>query len=370
MAKMRSDTTFPLSGVDLAGALTKAWTEGWMDEFSDDHFLIKVIEGRLEKHQGFYQFAANDVPIYKINAENFQENFCINFSQKVACLIDFFGEKSIKSFFTDQLSAGKENYDEAHFFRALSEISVLCFWRGRSKSGKYEPKTNGMKNPEARFYCNNGIVADIEVKTPGFRDFDGIQEIVLPLVLLDNKGRDEFALFCSSHNLNGIMPRVGKLKDFLNSAAEKFETVDHCNHMNFLYINWTFSEVLESGFEEAFSLLAHPINGILTHKDIGLSLGVNEEVYEKITAVIVYTESLSGLMFSDFRWVWTRGSDGMPYFGIIGMHNEEALFEATGMNPYGEQLTPIMLYLAKDIMHYDKLIQIIGNHLLKSKEKE
>ena len=72
-------------------------------------------------------------------------------------------------------------------------------------------------------------------------------------------------------------------------------------------------------------------------------------------------------MFSDFRWVWARGSDGMPHFGIIGIHNNEALFEVTGMNPYGEQLTPIMLYLAKNTTHYDVLLQIIGDHLLKSK---
>lgn len=116
--------------------------------------------------------------------------------------------------------------------------------------------------------------------------------------------------------------------------------------------------------------MAHPINGILTHKDIGLSLGVNEEVYEKITAVIVYTESLSGLMFNDFRWVWTRGSDGMPHFGIVGIHNDDALFEVTGMNPHGEQLTPIMLYLAKNTAHSDVLMQIIGDHLLKSREKK
>lgn len=162
------------------------------------------------------------------------------------------------------------------------------------------------------------------------------------------------------------MPRVGKLKDFLNSAAEKFEAVDHISHMNFLYINWTFSEVLESGFEEALSLLAHPVNGILTHKEMGLRLGVNEEVYDKITAVIVYTESVSGLMFGDLRWIWTRGSDGMPRFGIIGIHNCEALAEMTGMNPFGKQLTPILIYLAKDTKYSEDLIRIIGENLLTS----
>ena len=127
---------------------------------------------------------------------------------------------------------------------------------------------------------------------------------------------------------------------------------------------------MESGFEEALSLLAHPVNGILTRKDIGLSLGINKEVYEKITAVIVYTESVNGLMFGDFRWVWTRESNGMPHFGIVGIHNCEALFELTGMNPYGKQLTPIMLYLAKDPKYYDELFQIISDNLLRTEDKD
>ena len=47
------------------------------------------------------------------------------------------------------------------------------------------------------------------------------------------------------------MPRVQKLKDFLNSAADKFEPVDHVNHMNLLYINWSYSEFEEEGYQEA-----------------------------------------------------------------------------------------------------------------------
>lgn len=351
----------------MAGALSKAWSEGWMDEFSNNHFLVKAIEGRLDKYLGSYHYTSICVTLYGVTKENFQQNFCLNFSQNIAGLIQFFGEDKIKTFFTDQLSAGKGNYDEAQFFRALSEISILRFWRQRSKSGDYEPKTNGKKNPEARFRCTNGVTVDIEVKTPGFHDFDGLKGIVLPLVLLNDKGRDDFSSYCSSHSINGIMPRIGKLKDFLNSAAEKFENVDHVTHMNILYINWTFSEIMESGFEEAFSLLAHPINGILEHKDIGLSIGVHEEVYEKITAVIVYTELVSSLMFGDFRQIFlSRMSDGGRRYGIIGMHNCNNLYEITGMNPYALQPTPIIVYLAKEPKHFDKLIQIIGENMLQS----
>ena len=371
----RSQKEYPLADLDLAGTLSKAWNEGWMDEYSDNHFLIKAIEGRLENNQAYYNFDSYYDPFYGVNKDNFQENFCINLSHTILGFMHFFGERKIRTFFTDQLSAGKEKYDEAQFFRALSEISVLRFWIQRSKSGEYEPKINGKKNPEARFYCNNGVTVGIEVKTPGFRDFDGIYEFAIPLVLLENEGRVKFTSYCSDHSLNGLMPRVSKLKDFLNSAAEKFETVDHINHMNILYINWTFSEVIESGYEEALSLLANPENGILIHKDIGLKLGINEDVYDKITAVIVYTESVGGLMFGDFRYVWIRRSNGMPDFGIVPLHNGGDLFKTTGMNPdeinsKGTKPFPIIYYQAKDANCFDDLCQIVCENILLSKDDD
>ena len=361
----RSTEGYPRASIDLCGALNKAWSLGWLDEFSNNHFLIKVIEDRLDKYQGLVQLIANDPRFYGINKRNFQDNFCINFSCKVASLISFFGEDKISDFFTNQLSAGKEKYDEAQFFRALSEVSILNYWIQRSNTGEYEPQINGKKNPEARFYCHNGVTVDIEVKTPGFQDYDGIRDFIIPTVLLNDTGRKEFASFCASHNLNGTMPRVKKLTDFLNSAAYKFDTVDHNSHMNLLYVNWTFSEALESGYEEALSLLSNPTNGILTNKAVGISLGVNEEVYEKITAVIVYTESLSGLMFGDFRWVWIGDSHNNPHFGIVANHNPKDIFTVTGMNPYCKQELPILLYYSNKQEHYSELERIIITNMLR-----
>lgn len=362
---LRSEKLYPLAGIDIPGSLQKAWEEGWIDEFSDDHFLIKAIEKRLDKYPKLFQVPACWLPLYPITPTTFQENFCINFSGKIYGLISLFGEDKIQRFFTAQLSAGKANYEENQFFRALSEVSVLSYWRMRAKSGEYEPKTNGKKNPEARMICINGVTVDIEVKTPGFKDFAGIENIVIPTVLLDDQGRKAFMEFCKSHGLNGAMPRVMKIKDFLNSAAEKFEEVDHVHHMNLLYINWTLSEFEESGYQEAFSLMAHSINGILKYKALGLSLGINEEVYDKITAVIVYTESLHGLMFGEFRYVWIRGHDGQPQFGIIGMHNCDGLFETTGMNPYANQLTPVITSTIQDIGHVQELISLIDKHMIR-----
>lgn len=362
----RSDKEFPLMKLlPLTEMLRKAWVDGWLDEFSDDHMLIKAIEGRLGKFQGLAQFNANNTPV-SLFTDNFQENFCINFSVKVACLAVLLGENKLRVFFRNQLSAGKSLYDEAQFFRALSEVSILSFWGMQAVTGEYEPRLNGKRNPEARLNCRNGVTVDVEVKTPGFHDLDDFGEMALPTVLLDEAGRKLFQEYCKKNNIRAVLPRVNKLKDFLNSAASKFENVDHVQHMNLLYINWTFSEVVEFGFEEALSLLAYPVNGLLVNKEIGLHLGVREEVYEKVTAVIVYTESLSGLMFSDFRWVWNRNSNGMPHFGIVGLHNLEGLFATTRMNPFADQLTPALKCFTKDAeKHTPQLLNIIGNHLLR-----
>ncbi|MBR1635514.1 MAG: hypothetical protein IJ682_10695 [Lachnospiraceae bacterium] len=359
----RSDNPYPFPIIikDEYDFLKEAWENGWLNEYSEEHFLIRVIEDRLDDFQGKLQLYANDVPIYPV--DSFRLNFCVNFSSKMHNLKKFFGRNEIKRFVTDQLSAGKENYDERKFFQALSEVSILRFWQMRSKLGYYEPKINGKRNPEARFECNNGSIVDIEVKTGGFDDLIHLEDMAIPTVLLNDEGRKEFQKYCEEHDIKGYMPRVMKLKDFLNSAVSKFELVDHINHINLLYINWTFSEFIASGFEEAFSIFANSVNGVLTHKDIGLKIGIDEDVYEKITAVIVYTESISGLMFGDFRWVWTRGDDGMSHFGIIGMHECERLLETTGMNPYAEQLTPAMLAYLKNTSHTERLLQIIGENL-------
>lgn len=350
---------------DMAGTLQKAWEEGWLDEYSNEHFLIKALEGRLVDYPRLYSLPSSMSAMYPIREDTFQLNFCMNFSAKIKGLLSLFGEPGMERFFKDQLSAGKDNYDEDQFFRALSEVSVLCFFAANAKSGEYEPKTNGKKNPEARLVMNNDVIVDVEVKTPGFRDFKNIIDIVIPTVLLDNEGRDAFLQYCDEHEISGHMPRVQKLKDFLNSAADKFEPVDHVNHMNLLYINWSYSEFEEEGYQEAFSLLANNSNGILTHKNIGLNLGLKEEVYDKITAIVVYTESLHGLMFGEFRFVWMRDYMGQPHFGIIPLHDEGDIFKVTGINPYSEQLTPIFTGFLREPKHSEALIQIIGEHMLK-----
>lgn len=361
-----SDNPYPLLSMDSFGALKEAWERGWLDSFDKNHFLIRAIHGDLDnKYLGILQYKCNNVWMPETGYGQFDINFCMNFSMKLRGLMNFFGEHAIQQFIENQLSAGKENYNEAQFFRALSEVSVLTFWQMMSLSGEYEPHTNGKKNPEARFICRNGLTVDVEVKTPGFMVADTIKEYAIPAVLLDDKGL-EFMDYCNEHALCPVMPRINKLKDFLNSAADKFVGVDHEHHMNFLYINWTFSEFPECSYLEAYSLLANQVNGILRNKDLGKEIGLKDEVYDRITAVIVYTESLNGLMFDDFRYIWTRSQEGFVHFGIVGMHNIESLFEVTKMNPINNFEFPALLYISGKENHFIQLMEIINRHAKKS----
>lgn len=46
MMDRRSQHGFPAKRIDITGFLNHCWTEGWFDEYSNDHFLIKAIEDR------------------------------------------------------------------------------------------------------------------------------------------------------------------------------------------------------------------------------------------------------------------------------------------------------------------------------------
>lgn len=47
MMDRRSQHGFPAKRIDITGFLNHCWTEGWFDEYSNDHFLIKAIEDML-----------------------------------------------------------------------------------------------------------------------------------------------------------------------------------------------------------------------------------------------------------------------------------------------------------------------------------
>ena len=90
---------------------------------------------------------------------------------------------------------------------------------------------------------------------------------------------------------------------------------------------------------------SNTINGILTHQNAARNIGVSSEVFEKITAVIVYTEALEGLMFLDFRNVWQcNGREQRFRMWVLDdkLRNAEKtrqsdiLYQITGMKPSNE----------------------------------
>lgn len=369
---MRHDIPFPMhNDYEICCYLKNIWECGWLDEYSDEHFLIKAIENRLTTFVGYTQMINNEPNLHGlikangiIDNDSFNSNFCMNLSGRLACLEDVFGKEHIERFVKDQLSAGKQNYNEDTFFEALSEISILYFYafRCKWKEAIYEPpvgKTNSAKNPEARFIGElpfddgtKDVVINIEVKCPKFPSIEHQEsKIAIPTVLLSNEGRKQVPSFCEKNGISYISPRVMKLKDFLNSAASKF-SVPQDNVYNLLYINWSYCDFPSNSFLEAWSLLTNTINGILTHPKAAQGLGVSPEVFEKITAVIVYTEALEGLMFLDFRNVWQMNGRGQKFRMWVlnddlrkaeNTRESDTLFYITGMKPTDELTQMAML---------------------------
>lgn len=96
--------------------------------------------------------------------------------------------------------------------------------------------------------------------------------------MLSQRGRELVPEFCKNHDIQYLSPRLLKLKDFLNSASEKF-SIPQEDEYNLLYINWSYCDFPSNSFLEAWSLLTNDINGILTHPDIAQKIGVSNDVF-------------------------------------------------------------------------------------------
>lgn len=361
----RSNYPFPFNDFLPMDFVKRAWENGWLDEFADNHFLILAIEDRLNHFDWEHQFVSNTTMDFftplnsdgTINFHEFAYNFIVNLSTKLAVMEFRFGTQQIQNFVVNQLSAGKTNYSIDNFFQALSEIEILSFYcRIDWDNYIYEPPLNAHgKKPEARFegtfsFDDNlplKIQVNIEVKTPKFPLLQNPnRRVAIPTVLLSDEGRQKFQLLCQQNNVKDLLPRITKLVDFLNSAASKFE-IPKKNQYNILYINWSYSDFPLDGFLEPWSLLSNELNGILTHPKIAGRLSfnppLNPDIYNKISTIIVYSSSIDQLMFSDFRYVWKKSLSHTQQFRMFVLDKElekrelssesSILFEITGMKP-------------------------------------
>ena len=287
--KVRSTTTYPFNeDIELFQTTKEFWKKGILDDYSEDHFLIRALNNDTE----YFRKLFLRMHIQNIDYCSFPWTFIANLNVKAKNLIDIFGAPVIEDFFQNQLAAGKRHYQENQFFEALSEFYLLSYFAnyGPAKVAEahYEPHlVNTAKNPEARFTYENNMIADIEIKTPNFPNRDLLDNIILPTYLLNDLGRNTLINFCKKNSITCKLPRVLKIKDFMNYAGEKFSEISSEEHMNLLMINWSATDLPESGLFEPTALLCNRRNGILRNKDVAISLGISEEALNKISAIFL-----------------------------------------------------------------------------------
>ena len=88
---MRRHTKSPLDKDFLCNFLNKIWTEGWLDSFSEDHFLICAMKNHITEYHGKSQLQENNANLFNYE-KNAGLNFAINFSNKLAHLCELFGK--------------------------------------------------------------------------------------------------------------------------------------------------------------------------------------------------------------------------------------------------------------------------------------
>ena len=93
---------------------------------------------------------------------------------------------------------------------------------------------------------------------------------------------------------------------------------------------------------------------MLNHKEIGIEMGICEEAYEKISAIVVYTSSLNSIIFQDLRYLWsTRRFAIMPNLYLnSSLLNDRLLLKATDMDYKKNQRIPRVMCDFKTESHH------------------
>ena len=320
------------------GVIFRMWCDGAFDEYSDDHFMIRAFNDDIEYFKRFFRnhyIQMTAASALYASIDSFPGNYVVNLENSFRALVSAFGYDNIRRFVTDQLSAGKDHYDEESFFAALSELYILKFFcqfggmqpvasepfeydeNGCIKievepikiiSSEYEPQLNGRTNPEARFHYEDGTILDVEIKTPSFSDIvDEKHPCLMPGVLLDNEGRSILKQTCEKAGIQCLLPNVSKMKDYLNSAAKKFQEPENEKHINLLCVNWTGAAVDKNDITEPLIILSNLTNGILMNPDIAEKCQISRKSLNRISAVLLYKVELGVLLFSDFRYIFANG---------------------------------------------------------------
>ena len=280
--------------------------ERFFEKFPENHLLVKASKGEADIPDNIrnaviqYCMPKGNKRV-EIDALSFWTCFCA----RIKNMIDYFGEEEMEEFFSSQLSAGKENYDENTLLQALSEVEcisyALCILQD-CKTAIYEPKTNGNKNPEARIVSKdkNAHCYDIEVKTPKFdtrKDYIKNKEkffrVNIPIAKTDLVVLREYV---EKRGYKFILPSLLKIKDYINSAGEKFiypATPEQCN---ILFVNWTFDDIYESNLMQPIACLCNEKTGLLKTNKFHESLKINSNALKKISAIVIYKDTVDSFV--------------------------------------------------------------------------
>lgn len=324
----------------------------FMNDYSDEHFISKALKGKVDIFAKYpYLYKDQQYEFDKQKEATLANTFLINFFTKMNFFGNGFGQDKVEDFIRNQLAAGKINYSEEQFFQAISEIHVLNYflaYGGKRKSCTYEPKLNqGKSNPEARFEFENNMIVDVEVKMPGFiGNKRTISEpMVKPNLVLEKEIMNNIIGYCSENGIKVAYPRVLKIKEYIKSAAKKFEQPINDRHFNLLFINWTYTDFPECELAEPITLLVNPISGLLYNKKAQELVGIRQKDLDKISAIILYRDNINTILFGDFRYHVQNNS----YAVIINDNSRE--WNDRDISAL-EQLLHMKIYNNEDILQW------------------
>jgi hypothetical protein len=153
--------------------------------------------------------------------------------------------------------------------------------------------------------------------------------------IISNESRSKLKDYCDSKNIHLVEPKVRKLKDFIESAASKFEDVKSKNHFNLLFINWTYTGFPEWKLNEPLYLLTNPISGLLYNKKAREIIGLDTKYMNKISAIILYRDTFDTLISQDFRYHFAHNSLKLILNETIrNINNFDILSKSLGIEAY------------------------------------
>lgn len=358
-----STTPFPTMPL-LDDTIKTVWESGWLDEYSEEHFLIQAIRGTIPNFRTRALMDSVSPGLY-YEVDGNSANFVNNFSNRLRGAIRLYGSVQAEEFIRDKLSAGKQNYSEDQFFQSLHEIHFLSYFTiYGSPSVEYEPPLGGVsgrRNPEFRIRNRFEIlgltyksrpsvkmedyILDIEVKTVEGKlnpAIDKTTPFLTPTIPIRYEERRQLLDFCAERGFQLELPDVMQLKSFLNDA-DKFEPPTKENHFNILCINWTHRELPKINFMEPLSLLDNEKNGLLRYQEIGRAFGLRQEVFDRISAIFICSYPKQALMFGDVRWVFSNHMVSVLFSPVLNDTQRLKLKHILGMAPSANPKPPLLI---------------------------